>query len=252
PHNREAIDRLKDMYEKRRDWERLVEVMRSECELLEPSAQPARRLGLAGIATERLRKPAICIDLWQDVLTVEDDNAEAISALANLYERARDWAPLADVLEKKSQHVTDKAELVQLLQKLGTLYADQLSDDEGAIDAFRRLLEIEPEDRRAQEQLKKRYVTARAWDELEAFYAASAKYDELIRTFERAADAKDSELDERVTLFFRVARLWQDKLNQPDRAARAYEKVLALDASNLQAAEALTPIYEQAGDAKKL
>ena len=45
PHNREAIEQLKDMYEKRRDWERLVEVMRTE-------ARPARRAA-AGRAAPR-------------------------------------------------------------------------------------------------------------------------------------------------------------------------------------------------------
>ena len=34
PTHTEAIEKLKDMYEKRRDWERLVEVMRIECSLL--------------------------------------------------------------------------------------------------------------------------------------------------------------------------------------------------------------------------
>ena len=86
PHNREALDALKDMYEKRRDWERLVEVMRAEADLLDAPLQPARRLELARLATERLRKPAICIDLWQDVLAVDESNSEAIGALANLYE----------------------------------------------------------------------------------------------------------------------------------------------------------------------
>jgi golgin subfamily B member 1 len=252
PLNREAIDYLKDMYEKRRDWERLVEIMRSECELLDRSEQPGRRLEIARLATERLRKPAVCIELWREVLREESGSAEAISALANLYERARDWAPLAEVLEKKSRQTADRAELVQVLQKLGTIYADQLNEDHGAIEAFKRLLEIDPEDRRAQEQLKKRYVAARAWQELEAFYAGAGKYDELIRTFERAAETKESELSERVSLLFRVARLWQDKLNTPDRAAKAYEKVLLLEPGNLEAAEALTPMYEQQGDAKKL
>ncbi|MDH5674143.1 MAG: tetratricopeptide repeat protein [Myxococcales bacterium] len=252
PENLEAIERLKEMYEKRRDWERMVEVLRMECALLEPVDQPMRRVEIAQLATERLRKPAICIDLWQDVLQIDEANPEAISALANLYERAREWEPLADVLEKKSEQTSDPAELVQLLQKLGMIYADKLNNDQGAIDAFRRLLEHEPGDRRAQEQLKKRYVTARAWDELEEFYGATEKWDELIRTLERAADDKNAELDERITLHFRVARLWQDKQEKPDRAARAYEKVLGLDGSNLEAAEALAPIYEQAGDAKKL
>ncbi|HMI90215.1 MAG TPA: hypothetical protein VK509_02575, partial [Polyangiales bacterium] len=250
--NTEAIERLKELYEKRRDWERLVEVLRAECALMDVAEQPAKRSELARLATERLRKPAICIELWQDVLAVDGENGEAINALAGLYERAREWAPLAEVLERKSTQVSDKAELVALLQKLGTIYGDQLNDDAGAVAAFKRLLEVEPEDRRAQEQLKKRYIAAHAWEELEAFYAASGKWDELIRTLERAADAKDSELEERIALLFRVARLQQDRMGAPDRAARAYEKVLTLDVVNLEAAEALSPIYEQAGDAKKL
>ena len=250
--NLEAIERLREMYEKRRDWERLVGIMKLECDMLDEVDQPMRRVEIAQLATEKLRKPAICIELWQDVLATDADNAEAIGALANLYERAREWEPLAEVLEKKSRQMEAGGEQVQLLQKLGMIYADKLSNDEGAIDAFKRLLELDPNDRRAQEQLKKRFVAARAWDDLEAFYAATEKYDELIRTLERAADSKDAELGERIVLLFRVARLWQDKQGKPDRAARAYEKVLGLDEGNLEAAEALTPIYEGAGDAKKL
>lgn len=252
PTHAEAIEKLKDMYEKRRDWERLVEVMRTECNLLDPAAQPARRVQIALLATERLRKPEICIDLWRDVLTVDPNHGEAIAALIGLYERAREWGALADVLERKTHTTPERTEQLLLLQKLGMIYADKLNSDEGAIETFKRVLELDPEDRRAQEQLKKRFAAAHAWDELEKFYGARGQWDELIRTLERAADAKESETAERITLLFRVARLFQDKLGKPDRAAKAYEKVLSLDAQSLEAAEALTPIYEQAGDAKKL
>ncbi|HEX4353227.1 MAG TPA: tetratricopeptide repeat protein, partial [Polyangiales bacterium] len=78
------------------------------------------------------------------------------------------------------------------------------------------------------------------------------KLDELIRTLERAADSTTTEVAERIALQFRIARLWLEKKSAPDRAARAYEKALVLEPENLEAAEALSPIYEQAGDAKKL
>jgi len=64
---------------------RLVEVMRTEAGLLDPGQQAERRLELARLATERLRKPAICIELWQEVLTVDEANGEAISALSALW-----------------------------------------------------------------------------------------------------------------------------------------------------------------------
>jgi tetratricopeptide (TPR) repeat protein len=220
--------------------------------LLDASDQAMRRLEIAQMATEKLRKPNVCIDLWRDVLNVDAGNVEALAALAGLYERAREWAPLAEMLERQSEFAKDNTELVNLLQKLGNVYAEKLTDDAGALRAYKRLLELDPNDRRAQEQLKKRWVATGAWDELETFYGATDKLDELIRTLERAADATTTEVPERIALQFRIARLWLEKKNAADRAARAYEKALVLEPENLAAAEALSPIYEQAGDAKKL
>lgn len=250
--NVEAITRLKDMYEKRRDWAHLVDLMRLECELLDPQDRAARYVEIADIATERLRKPEVCIELWQKVLESDSENAKAINALSILYERTREWEKLAAVLEKLSRQVTDPKEQSTLWQKLGSIYADKLNQDEGAIVAFKRLLELDPNDRRAQEQLKKRFVTTKAWDELERFYAASNNWDELIRVLERAVETPEMGAEERIAILFRVARMWQHKKEKPDRAARAYEKILSVDPQNLEAAEALTPIFEQMGDAKKL
>ena len=252
PRNREAIGRLKEMYEKRRDWERLIGVMKAEAMLMDPDDRPLAYVEMANLATQRLRKPDICIELWQLVLDFDPENPDAISSLAQLYERAREWAPLATVLEKHVEQITDEKELKNQLNKLGMIYADKVGDDAGAVRAFQRLLALDPNDRRAQEQLKRRYISLKAWDELEDFYASTDKVDELIRVLEREADGKDTPQDERISLLFRAARLWESQKDKPERAARAYEKVLETDADNLRAAEALSPIYEQANDARKL
>lgn len=248
----EALSRLREMYDKRRDWERLIHVMRIEAEQLDAMDRPERYLEMARLATERVRKPEVCIELWQLVLNEDQDNPEALTNLAGLYERAREWKPLTEVLERKAEQTRDRAELIPLLQKLGMIFADKLTDDDGAVRTFRKLLEVDPDDRRAQEQLKKRYIALRDWDALEAFSAHGEKWDELIRTLEREVDGKETPDDEKRALLFRIARLWADKKQKADRAARCYEKVLELDATNLEAAVALTPIYEAAGDARKL
>jgi tetratricopeptide (TPR) repeat protein len=250
--NIEAITKLKEMYEKRRDWEKLVDVMRAEIELLDPADRPTRYEEIADLATQRLRKPEVCIDLWQKVLEYQPSNAKAIEALAGLYERAREWQPLADILERQAEHVTNENDQAALLLKLGSLYGDKLSDDRGAVRAFEKLLALRPDERRAQEQLKKRYASLRDWDALENFYATTDKWDELIRVFEREGDDPQVKTEERIDLLKRVARLWAEKKDKPDRAARSYEKILELDAENLDAAVALSPIYEQGKDPKKL
>ena len=252
PQDTDAIERLKQMYEKRRDWEKLIRTMQREVELLSEDDQLLRYGEMAELATQRLRKPEVCIELWQKVLESDPENPNALGNLAQLYERAREWEPLAEVLEILVASDNDVASMKQQLQKLGMIYADKIGDDEGAIGAFKKLLDLDPSDRRAQEQLKRRYVSLGAWDELEAFYAANEKWDELIRIVERQAEAQETSAEERVPLLFRAARLWEEKKGKADRAARVYEKILGTDPDNVQAAEALTPIYEEAHDARKL
>ena len=252
PFDADAIDRLKEMYEKRRDWEKLIRTMEREAELLPEDEQLLRYAEMAELATQRLRKPDVCIELWQKVLEGDPENPTALDHLAQLYERARDWERLADVLETLVAGDSDVESLKQQLQKLGMVYADKIGNDEGAIGAFKKLLELDPSDRRAQERLKRRYVSLGAWDELEAFYAANEKWDELIRIVERQAEAQETAPTDKISLLFRAARLWEDKKGKPDRAARVYEKILGADPDNVQAAEALTPIYEEAHDPRKL
>ena len=45
--------------------------------------------------------------------------------------------------------------ILATLKKLGTIYGDRLNNDEGAVEAWRRLLEIDPNDKQAQEAVKK-------------------------------------------------------------------------------------------------
>ncbi|MFZ1864320.1 MAG: tetratricopeptide repeat protein [Polyangiales bacterium] len=252
PQDVDAIEQLKQMYEKRRDWEKLIRTMQREVELLPQDQRLLRYHEMADLATQRLRKPAVCIELWQKVLEDDPSNPSALENLAQLYERAREWEPLAEVLETLVAADTDVASMKQQLQKLGMIYADKIGNDEGAIRAFKQLLELEPSDRRAQEQLKRRYVSLGAWDELEAFYAANEKWDELIRIVERQAEAQETASEDKIPLLFRAARLWEHEKGKPDRAARVYEKILTADPDNVKAAEALTPIYEEAHDARKL
>ncbi|MEM6962480.1 MAG: tetratricopeptide repeat protein, partial [Myxococcota bacterium] len=153
PRNTGALTRLEQMYEKRRDWEKLVRVRQQAAELMDELDRPLVYLEIAKLASQRLRKPQVCIELWQQVLGVDSENPEALEELSTLYERSREWEPLAKVLEQISQGERNEATLKQQLQKLGTIYADKIGDDSAAVHAFQRLLELDPEDRRAQEQL---------------------------------------------------------------------------------------------------
>ncbi|MFO0675675.1 MAG: tetratricopeptide repeat protein [Polyangiaceae bacterium] len=252
PNNDVAINYLREMYGKRRDWEKLLGLERREAESLEPGPQRAAKfLEIAKLATERVKKPEVCIDLWREVLASDGSNVEALGALAGLYERSKEFGELVSVLEKQAEVTYDAPARIQILSKLGTLYGDRLNNDEGAVAAWRALLQLDPNDRKAQEALKKKYLALGMWDDLEVFYAESGKWDEFIRVLEQQ-EAKEAGTDAKIGLLFKIAELWADKKQKLDRAAKAYEKVLDLDGESLRAAEALIPIYRQANNAKSL
>ena len=252
PDNTTAVEYLRQMYEKRRDWEKLLGLQRREAESMAPGPERAAKfIEIAKLATERVKKPEVCIELWREVLANDPSNVEALGALALLYERSKEFEALADVLEKQAENTFDPAPKIQILSKLGTIYGDRLSNDEGAVTAWRTLLTLDPNDRKAQEALKKKYLALGRWDDLEMFYADTGKWDEFIRVLEQQ-EAKETNAPAKIGLLFKTAQLWADKKQKADRAAKAYEKVLELEPQNLQAAEALIPIYTQANNAKAL
>ncbi len=243
---------LRETYEKRRDWESLIGLMKADAEALESgSARTDAYREIALLATERIKKPEVCVELWDVVLENDPQDATALAALVQLYERSRDYEKLCDALERVVEVTYDDEERVGYLTKLGQIAGDRLKDDARAAEAYRQLLTLKPDDRRAQEQLKKRYVTLGKWEELETFFAESGNWDEFIRLLESNEAKADSD-EQRLTMLHKVAELWITQKGKPDRAARALEKILSVDETNLEAAERLIPIYEGAGNPKGL
>ncbi len=251
PGNATAIAYLKTNYEKRRDWEKLIAVHQRETErLADPVERGKKYIEIAKLASEKLKKPSVSIELWQKVREADSDNLEALGELEKLYEREKLWDKLAEVCETQARLLDDQAKKVAMLQKLGLLFTDKVNDVDRATVAWRQLLDLEPENKRAQDALKKLYLAQKNYDELEKFYATQGKYDEYIRVLERQAETEDDA--SKVSLNIKIAELYRDRMQKADRAMRAYEKVLTLDAENLISAKALIPLYEAAKDARKL
>ncbi|HVZ35293.1 MAG TPA: tetratricopeptide repeat protein, partial [Polyangiaceae bacterium] len=251
PEHAGARDYLRQMYEKRRDWEKLVRLRQAEAAQLPSEGERAQLYKeIALLATERIKKPAICIALWEAVLDNDPQDPEALTELSKLYERDRNYDKLADVLTNLADRASGD-ERIQLLTKLGQVVGDRLKDEERAIAVYRALVELEPDNRRAQEQLKKRYLALGRWDDLDEFYAASGKWDEFIRVLE-SSEARAENTAERIVMLRKIAELWEQRRDKPDRAARAYEKILSIDANNREAAERLIPIYASSNNPKGL
>ncbi|MBN2529408.1 MAG: tetratricopeptide repeat protein [Deltaproteobacteria bacterium] len=243
--NAEAIRKLKEIYEKRRSWKPLMGLLERELELASEAERSAVLREMAETAQDRLNDADRAIALWWELYETGTDTAEVLSILEKLTERKKDWAGVARVLDIRINTSDDTDEKIQLLTKLGTIYKDRAKETADAADAWKRLLALDPKNPKALRSLKEAYQESEDWDALEELFTEAEDFETLVEVFGIAADrTKDSET--KVALSFRCAEIYDEKIQQPDRAVRHYERVLSVEPKNMRAANALIPIYERA------
>src|SRR5699024_683320 len=126
-----------------------------------------------------------------------------------------------------------------------------LDEPEKSLDVWLQLLELEPDNARARDAVRKAYVELERFDELEEFYAQADAWAEYVRQMESLAGTVDDP-NTQVDLLFRASRTYIDKLDTPERATRSLERILGVEPDNAEAARLLVPIYEARNDVRKL
>ena len=167
-----------------------------------------------------------------------------MDALEKQGERDKDYETVAQVLERRVQTAEDENARIAVLQKLGGVYAERLNDPRRAASAWRRVLEIRPDHSRAMRVLRDAYLAAEDFDAITELYGQNDDWEGLAEVLSSAAD-RTTVTESKVDLSFRVAEVFESKLQAPERAFRAYERVLSVRPDDLRAANALVPIYEK-------
>ena len=206
PANPEAITFLKQMYEKRRDWERLIAVLRQEvARIVDPSEQ-ARAVGRGGQARHREAEEGRRLHR-----AVEQGPRARRTAMPR---RSASWRSSTSARSTGRSWPQSCSKQVALTERAGqarrrccpswpSSTPRSCSKLDMAIAAWKALLDIEPDNRRAQDALRKLYLQSKDWDALEGFYSAQGKWDEFVRVLERQTESEDDAT--RVGLWNKIA-----------------------------------------------
>ena len=245
PNNREALSQLKSIYEKKRAWKQLFEVLRKEKTVAsDPAVRLANTIEMAKLAADRLQSHADAIGLWKEALSLDAKAPGALEALEKLAEGERDNGTLVQVLENQLAQADNDEARIRVLQKLALLHAERLNDPAGSMQCWRRILALEPKHGRALRSVRDAMLKARDWDGLEQLYIGVRDFEGLVDVLSHEADSTtDAEL--KIALSFRTARVFEEQVGDASRAVRSYERVLSADPDNLRAAGALAKLYEQ-------
>src|SRR6185503_17349023 len=126
PDNKQAIDDLLAVYEKRRDWEKLIKLKEAEVDRAPDGERAAKVIEVARMAASKVKKPEICTYWWEKVLQYEPTHDEALSELYKLYERNKEWDKLADICSRQADAASDAKVRADALQRLGLLYTEKV------------------------------------------------------------------------------------------------------------------------------
>lgn len=135
-------------------WDRLAQSYERAIE--EASDEFIKRqllLTLADIYDQRLADPRSAIGALGRLNEIDPDEVEPLERMMMLCMLLGDWEQLVIVLDKKAALIVDDLETAEILRRIGSIKAEMLEDVDGAIAAYQRALDLEPESKETLDRL---------------------------------------------------------------------------------------------------
>jgi golgin subfamily B member 1 len=232
--DRRALNALEQLYRQTEEHGELREILARKAELVGDDLD-ARRDALAEIARlaeEKLGRNQEAVAAWEQVLEMMPADLDATRALERLYAQGERWVELAELLERRMGYAEDLAEAVDLRYRLGELYDKRLSDPDKAVENYSAALGGDGQHAQAIGALERFLEDAGTRlgvaEVLEPIYIGRQDWQALIRITEIRLDATHDPAS-RLALTRRIARLYEEQLEDLEGAFRWYGKVFRED-----------------------
>ncbi|HEY4240184.1 MAG TPA: hypothetical protein VGM88_10225, partial [Kofleriaceae bacterium] len=245
--DRDALERMERVLEKAGD-PRLEQTLEYHASASGSPAERAKLLKrLAKLATAREDDMA-ALDRWEQTLRASPADADALAALAELYERSQRWPDFALILERQDggrplpEAGTPDAAIRALdLERYATVLDTHLEDSPRAIKAWHRVLELLPKNRTALAALVRLYRETTKWRELaDVLGAQIASFAGLVLPDDR---------EHATAAALERAEILEEKLGAQGEAIKALDYLIReLDPNHLDAHTQLRRLYEARGD----
>lgn len=234
PEDRALLVELADLYERGKKWEPLARALESAANLSGDTAESAVLFARLGqVRLQRLHDPEGAIEALRQAITLCPEHVPARRTLGRLYARQDRHDELPGLLSDELEIYTDPGRRASISYRIGSLYEHRLGDLEQAAAAYAQALAEQAGFRPAVRGL------SRVYDRLE-------RHEDLISLTEQELAGATSRED-RILLLRRISAIWERKLEDPAAALSAYERMVAVEPSNLPALRALRRLYAMGG-----
>src|SRR5205085_9101913 len=90
-------------------------------------------------------EPRKALAAWERLFALDESDLGPLDEMDQLATLLSDWPALVRVLAKRAELSNDDEEKASLWRRIGEARRDMLDDQQGAIEAYERALELEPE-----------------------------------------------------------------------------------------------------------
>lgn len=234
----QVIELLLSQYDEGRHGQRMVDLMEDKVDLLsEPGEKVVALLELSElvlrVSNDGLERTQ-ALTYMARAFCLEPSSADLVERVSALATSLNAWERLIPIYLKNIETSDDIDVQTRLLLAIAGIYEGPLEDKESAITAYQQAVELSPQNDDALTKLQSLYGELGLWRA-------------LIEVLERRLDVVEDG-PSRQHLLTRVATLYDETLQQPEHAARAYRELREMDPTQLSYIVVLERLYEQAAD----
>ncbi len=229
PSSDAALDGMTQIYRKAQQWQELGMVLTRRADAAKTPAQARDlRAEAAEILEQYLNDTQNARALYEQILAADPGHTRASDAIAKIYERIGDFTSLVKHLVRRADAQRGEEKL-RSLTRIAEVYETQIKDDTEAVRRFKDVLAL---DARHPDALRG----------LDRVYSKLGRFQDLLENLRLQIEAAATPR-QKVTLWERVAALYEEEFIDPTKGAEAFEHVLKLDPSNENALTALVRLY---------
>jgi len=247
PQNLDVVKRLKDIYQRKHNQERLFAMHLRELEMLEGPEREGVLASAAAMARDRLLRYDEALRLYEELYRLNPASREARENLHVLYARLERWADYVKFLKEEVTRPMPEKRRTELKHRLGEILLDRLGDIAAARAVYQELADQDPSDDLAARRLEHILLEQDDLDSLRTLFAKRGDLRAFVAVLAQR-DAREKDPSRRVAINLAMAQACEEDLHDPVRAMRYLETAWSLDRTLVDVGRKLVGLYEAAGN----
>ncbi|MCA9523948.1 MAG: tetratricopeptide repeat protein [Myxococcales bacterium] len=225
PTNLTALDSLAQKYEDKARWRELVHVLQKKVEATDDADVLIELFHkIAELWIERIHNPAQAIPALQELLRLDPSNLAVVRQLRKIYKSKHDLTRLYETYLAELALVEGDGAQEEILFELAVLATEHLGRPNEALEHWRRLFHLKPEN-------------DRAFDALIQLLRSRGEYDELTTVYRTRIDGAHSR-KRKLELYEQLANELE-RANEHERTEAIYRELLEIEPDHPRARSTL-------------